>query len=78
VILPIALLLWLGFPAGSFMWGLCDLSSDAPSDLFKDRPVLIQTQSSVMMENHRIQQIDVWSQAFCWPEIDYKKTKDRQ
>jgi hypothetical protein len=32
--------------------------------LFKDRQVLIQTQSSVMA-NSLILQIDVWSQAFC-------------
>jgi hypothetical protein len=57
------------------MRGLCDLSSDAPSDLFKDRPVLIQTQSSVMMENHRIQQIDVWSQAFVGPKLIIKRPK---
>ncbi|MCI5222505.1 MAG: hypothetical protein D3924_07505 [Candidatus Electrothrix sp. AR4] len=63
----------LGFPAGSFEKGLCELSGDAPFTLFKDRRVLIQTQSSVTA-NSLIQQIDVWSQAIVDPKDRSKKT----
>ncbi|MCI5137193.1 MAG: hypothetical protein D3922_01980 [Candidatus Electrothrix sp. AR1] len=61
------------FPLDLSKKGLSELSRDAPLSLFKDRRVLIQTQSSVTA-NSPILQIDVWSQAIVDPKDRNKKT----
>jgi len=58
-------------------WGLCEPSGDAPFKVFKDRPVLIQTQSSVTVGNCLILQMDVWSQANIVDPNEIKKTSSR-